>query len=127
MNRLTIFGRLTKDPELRALEGKEQITHVCNFTVAVNNYGDGTSFFNCSIFGKRAQVIEKFFKKGSRIIVSGRMEQQAYMKDDEKRTAWGVKVDDFSFIDTKKESAASEPAGEAEFVAELEKDDDLPF
>lgn len=76
MNSINIYGRLVRDPELKAYtNSKGESNTMCNFTVAVNRrFGDDADFFNCTIFGKRAEVIDKFFRKASRIAVSGEMQ-----------------------------------------------------
>lgn len=98
----TIHGRLTRDPEIRKFVTQAgEDGQVVNFTVASSNrYGAKTesSFYPCYVFGKRAEVIEKFFKKGSEIVVTGNLEQEEYQtKDGETKRVWKMGVVDFDF------------------------------
>ena len=75
MNSICIHGRLTRNPELKSYRNSKGADNsLCRFSVAVNrNYGDDADFFNCTVFGKRAEVIDKYFSKGSEIIIRGRI------------------------------------------------------
>lgn len=78
MNRLTIIGNLTKDPEKRATQTGKLIAA---FTVAVNE-GRGenktTTFFNCSAWEKLAETVLKYTRKGSKVAVIGPVSARAY-------------------------------------------------
>ena len=104
MNRHNIHGRLARDPELT--QGADQNKDRTNFTVAVDRrYGDETDFFDCVIFGKRAGVIDKYFSKGSEIVLSGEGQIRKYKgKDGVDRKAYSIVVDDFDFCGSKKDS-----------------------
>lgn len=126
MNQIIIHGRFTRNPELSSFRNKEgRDTYVCRFSVAVNrNYGDEADFFNCSVFGKRAEVINKYFGKGSEIVIRGRMESNKYKdKNGNDRIGWGIMVEDFDFCGGKNQSTAPEPAPDG--FEEVE--DDVPF
>jgi len=126
MNSIIIHGFLTRDPELKTYtttkgdEGK-----VCNFSVAVNrNFGEDADFFNCKCYGKRAEVVEKFFKKGKEIVVSGEMNCRKYQaKDGTNRYAWELSVQDFDFCGKKGDSAPAENIPDGMIIS----DDDIPF
>ena len=99
-----IVGNLTRDPELRSTPSGAQ---VCGFTVAVNrNYRDGSgnnqeqvSFIDCSAWGRSGEVIAQYAKKGSGILVSGRIEQRSWEdKEGQKRSRVEIVVEDFNFI-----------------------------
>lgn len=92
-----IHGRLTRDPEFTPANADKN--QYCKFTVAVNrSYGDSADFWDCVAFGRRAEVINKYFSRGSEIIVIGRHECDPYTtKDGTKRYPWTLKVDDFDF------------------------------
>ena len=109
LNRIELQGYLGRDPELSYQDGRNgQYAHVA-FTLGVGrDYGDGTDWFYCVMNGKRAEVIDKFFRKGSEILVSGRMESYRPANDPQ-RTAWLVKMDDFHF--TRNGNAASSSSG----------------
>ena len=136
MNNITIHGRLTKDPVMGSFgDGKFKT----NFTVAVDRSftdKDGnrmTDYFNCVAFGKQAEVIDKHFKKGNGITVTGEMQNNKYTdKDGNNRDFWQIKVDKFDFEFAKREEAPKAETPEAEedvdFVpVEGIDDEDLPF
>lgn len=98
-----ITGNIVRDPELRATSGG---TQVCSFSVAVNyNYvqngekKEQVSFINCSAWGKAGEVIAQYAKKGTGILVSGRLSQRTFEdKTGAKRSATEIVVEDFNFI-----------------------------
>ena len=81
-----ITGNITRDPELRTTPSGSQ---VCSFSVAVNrNYKDSSgeskedvSFIDCSAWGKAAEIISQYAKKGTGILVSGRLDQRSWEKE----------------------------------------------
>ncbi len=99
-----IVGNITRDPELRSTPSGAQ---VCGFSVAVNrNYKDSSganqesvSFIDCSAWGKAAEIIAQYAKKGSGILVSGRLEQRSWEdKEGQKRSRVEIVVEDFNFV-----------------------------
>lgn len=129
MNSIVIHGRLVRDPELKEYStSKGDRGNLCKFTVAVDRrFGDGTDFFDCTVFGKLAEVINKHFSKGREIVVSGSMECDPYeAKDGTKRYPWGIKVANFDFYGSKSDSADSTPK-EAPADSFEEIDEDVPF
>jgi single-strand DNA-binding protein len=119
-----ITGNLTRDPEVRNTPSGAT---VCSFTVAVNRtYRDGSgnqqesvSFIDCSAWGKLGETIAQYGKKGSGVLVSGRLDQHSW--DDktsgQKRSRVEIVAEDFNFIGggergeggSSKASAAAEP------------------
>ena len=116
LNRIELQGYLGRDPELSYQDGRNgQYANVA-FTLGVGrDYGDGTDWFYCVMNGKRAEVIDKYFRKGSEILVSGRMESYKPANDPQ-RTAWLVKMDDFHF--TRNGNAASSSSGSSAATAQ---------
>ena len=99
-----IVGNITRDPELRSTPSGAQ---VCSFSVAVNrNYKDSSganqesvSFIDCSAWGRAAEIIAQYAKKGSGILVSGRLEQRSWEdKEGQKRSRTEIVVEDFNFV-----------------------------
>lgn len=99
---LTIIGNLTADPELRFTASGAA---VANFTVASTprtfdknsgEWKDGEALFmRCSIWRQPAENVAESLTRGSRVIVSGRLQQRSYeTKEGEKRTVYEVEVDD---------------------------------
>lgn len=125
LNNIKIHGYLGRDPELKEYKNARGETHnLVNFSVGVSRVGEGTDWFDVTFFGKRAEVIEKFFSKGSQIIVSGRMQADTYEKDGQKRKTWKLIGEDFDFCDSK-----DSPRGQA--VVETDSftaaEEDIPF
>jgi len=101
MNKWIGIGRLTKDPESRtSQDGKV----VVRFTVACDRIGEGAYFISCVSFGKTAEFIEKYFTKGSRIAIEGRIQTGSYdNKEGKKVYTTDVIVDRCEFCESKKE------------------------
>lgn len=114
MNTHTIHGRLVRDPELTPRRNSDSSDRV-NFTVATDRrFGDETDFFDCVAFGKRAETIDKFFKKGQEIIVWGEGHINSYEgKDGVKRKSYSIFVDGFDFCGSKSKSEQSTDSWEA--------------
>ena len=103
LNVIILTGRLTKTP---IIFSKEDATDVVNFDVAVDNIGQdaGTSFFTCKAFGKVAQNVNKFCDKGSKVAITGRIQQRNFLrKDGSKGTTYEVICDSVEFLDPKPE------------------------
>ena len=125
LNQITIHGYLGRQPELKEYKNARGETgHLVNFSVGVSRVGDGTDWFDVTFFGKRAEVIEKFFSKGSQIIVSGRMQSDVYEKDGRKHKYWKVLGEDFDFCDSKDSPRGSAIVETDSFKA---AEDDIPF
>ena len=102
MNRVVLVGRLTKDPELRTTSSGISQTR---FTLAVNRRvasQDGqrqADFINCVAWGKTAETIAKYLKKGRELAVEGRIQTSNYdAQDGTKRYSTDVVVENFTFI-----------------------------
>lgn len=98
MNKVIEIGRLAKDPEVR--EGN---TLVARFSLAVDRRGDGVDFINCVAFGKTAEFLEKYFKKGMRLAIEGRIQTGSY-KNKEGKTVYTTDVvaEHAEFVESKK-------------------------
>ena len=99
MNQVILMGRLTRDPERRQTKtGKS----VAGFTIAVDRVGKdaGSDFISCVAWERTADQIASFFKKGSRILVSGRLQVRQFDgKDGKKQTATDVVVYNWEFCE----------------------------
>ena len=124
LNKITIHGYLGRDPELKEMQGQSGPYKRVTFSVAVSrDFGDETDWFFVSMNGKRAEVVNKFFRKGSEIIVSGRMESYKPKKNPE-TTAWVLRADGFDFVGKKEKSDVPEGFHEIE---DDEDDGNIPF
>jgi len=95
-----VAGNLTRDPETRATSGGTSVT---GFTIAVNRtYKDQetTSFIDCTAWGKAGELIAQYCKKGSGLLVSGRLDQRSWEDKEtkQKRSRVEIVVDDFTFL-----------------------------
>ena len=78
MNQAIICGRLVRDPEIRYTNG-EEAKAVAKYTIAVDRMRDKEAdFISCVAFGKSAEFAEKYFRKGQRVLVSGRIQTGSY-------------------------------------------------
>lgn len=104
MNRVILVGRLTKDPELRYTQSGKG---VASFTVAVNrpfktNGEQEADFINGVVWGKPAENLANYMKKGSQIGVDGRIQTRSYDNNEGKRVyVTEVVADSVSFLDSK--------------------------
>ncbi len=125
INRVEISGNLGRDPELRATSSG---TQVCSFSVCVNTrqkvngeWKDKANWVDVIFFGNRAESISKYLAKGSHVTVAGRLSQNVWEKDGQKRSKLEVIGEDIDFQDGKRtEQAAQEPSADV-------YDDDIPF
>ena len=100
MNKVILMGRLTRDVEMFGQKSK-----VARFCLAIDrNYGeDETDFFNCVSFGKQAEFVEKFLKKGIKVLVTGRLQNNSYEdKQGNKVTATQIITEEIEFAESKK-------------------------
>ena len=111
MNKVILMGRLTRDPEVRYSQGASQ-TAVARFSVAVDRRfkreGEpDADFFNCTAFGKQAEFIERYLHKGTKIVLSGRIQNDNYTnKDGQMVYSVRVMVDEIEFAESKNASAS---------------------
>ena len=107
MNKAHLMGWLTRDPEIRYAQNQNS-TAVARFSLAVpkkiKREGEPDSdFFNCTCFGKTAEFVEKYIHKGTKIIITGRIENDNYTNK-EGQKVYGVKilVEEIEFAESKR-------------------------
>ena len=106
MNKVILMGRLTRDPEVRYSQG-EQATAIARYTLAVDRRfkrdGDQTAdFIGCVAFGKLGEFAEKYLRKGTKVVVTGRIQTGSYTnKDGQKVYTTDVVVEDQEFAESK--------------------------
>ena len=104
MNSVSLVGRLTADPEVRYTQGGASIA---NFTIAVDRKykkegGPDADFPRINAFGKTAEFIEKYFSKGMRIGITGRVQTGSYTdKDGRKVYTTDVVAENVEFVERK--------------------------
>jgi single-strand DNA-binding protein len=136
-NQVTIIGRLTRDPEMRALASG---TSLCEIGVAVNStqknrdtqeWEDSPNFFNVTCWGKQgggglAETVAKFCSKGDRVCVTGRLQQQTWTEDNGgKRERVSIVANSVQFLTTKTER--DERGGQAPAATQAPADEEIPF
>lgn len=113
MNKVELVGRLTRDPEVRYSQG-ENASAIARFSIAINrrfknaegNYE--ADFINCVAFGKGGEFVEKYFKKGMAIGITGRIQTGSYTnKDGVKVYTTDVVVEEAEFVESKGSGANS--------------------
>ena len=107
MNHVIFSGRLVADPEIKHLN---DLT-VANFTLAVERRlkregKPSVDYFKCAMFGKPAEQAERFFKKGMKLMVAGRMENDSFTdRDGNKRTNTTCIIENWEFAESKAANA----------------------
>ncbi len=127
MNKTMLIGRVTKDIECRYTATTQKA--VARFTLAVNRMrkDDGADFISCIAWGKTAEIMEKYVKRGHQISVIGRIQTGSYEKDGHKVYTTDVVVEDMEFLE-KKQSSSSQTPQEEEIPTDFAYlDEDLPF
>ena len=106
MNKVILMGRLTRDPEVR-YSGGDNATAVARYSLAVDrrfkrDNEPSADFINCVGFGKTAEFAEKYFRKGMRICVVGRIQTGSYTnRDGQKVYTTDVVVEELEFAESK--------------------------
>lgn len=117
MNKVILMGRLTKDP----IVNRTATTTVTRYTLAVdrrvrkddNNNGPTADFINIVVFGKAAEFAEKYLHKGTKVVISGRIQTGSYQKDGQTVYTTEVVADEQEFAESKNAqgSSADIPSG----------------
>lgn len=103
MNLVVLIGRLTRDPELKFGQSGKAYSR---FSLAVDRQfskGD-VDFINCVAFGKTAELIGEYLRKGRKIALRGRLQMNRYEVNGEKRTTYDVLVENMEFLEGKNDS-----------------------
>lgn len=141
MNNVSLVGRLTRDPDIRYTDGGLSIAR---FNVAVDRRYKSDNqptadFIGCIAFGKTAEFVEKYFFKGNRIGLNGRIQTGSYEKEDgTKIYTTDVVVENVEFVESKSSSqqnnepdnipkAANQPDSDGFMNIPEGIDEELPF
>ena len=145
MNKVILVGRLTRDPEVRYTQG-ENVTAVARFTLAVDrrikrDNEASVDYINCVSFGRSAEFAEKYFHKGTKIVIAGRIQTGSYTNKDGVRVyTTEVVIEEQEFAESKNSSGsdggytgggnrAPEPSGAGDGFMNIPDgiDEELPF
>ena len=114
MNKAILMGRLTRDPEVRYSQSDSNMA-IARFSLAVDRrykkQGDTVTadFFNCTAFGKQGEFVEKYLKKGTKIVVTGRIQNDNYTnKDGQKVYSVQIMVEEIEFAESKASAQSNE-------------------
>ena len=117
MNKVILMGRLTRDPEVRYTQG-ENPTAVARYTLAVdrrynrNNEENTADFISCVAFGKAGEFAEKYYRKGTKITVVGRIQTGSYTnKDGAKVYTTDVVIEEQEFAESKNSNSSQSNTG----------------
>lgn len=112
MNKIILMGRLTKDPEVRYTTENKAYARI-SLAVDRRFKKDGqpdADFFNCSAFGKTAEFVEKYLVKGSKIVISGTLQNNNYTDNNGvKHYSDSVIIEELDFAESKAKSTNTEP------------------
>lgn len=130
MNNFNCVGRLVRDIEINNYNG----TIVGKSGIAVNRKfakegQQDVDFINFTIFGKQAESLEKYVKKGQQVALSGRIQIDRYMnKEGEQASSIYMLVNEFTFLPNNSSNSSSNSSDETIYVVEnIEEESDLPF
>ena len=102
INKAMIYGNLTRDPEMKALPSGMNVT---SFSLATNrrykdrdgNYQDAVDYHNITVFGRQAETVNQYLKKGSGAFVEGRLQTRSWEKDGVKHYRTEIVADRVQF------------------------------
>lgn len=132
MNKVILLGRLVREPETR-YGGANDSMAVCRYTLAVDKKfkkdGEATAdFINCISFGKTAEFAEKYFAKGLRVAVSGRIQTGSYTnRDGQKVYTTDVVVEEHEIAQSRSEASDQQESNRQPEISPYGKDKDNGF
>lgn len=136
INRVTLTGNLTRDPEVRRTQSGMAIM---DFGIAVNErrknnqtgeWEDYANFFDCTMFGSRAESAANYISKGSKVGIDGKLRYSNWEREGKKRSKVCVIVNDIEFLSAKGGSNDQKKQEQPQEPIEVEAtvyDDDIPF
>lgn len=112
-NSVALMGRLTRDPDVRYTQGENPFPYA-HFTVAVDKHSQDENktadFINCVAKGDVASRVEKLLRKGTKIVLTGRLETDSYTnREGQKVYTTEVKVENFFFAEGKSNADSATP------------------
>lgn len=132
MNKVILCGRVCRDPEVRYTTGAKE-TCIAKYSLAVDRRTKEkeTDFINCVAFGKSGEFAEKYLKKGTKILVVGRIQTGSYTdKEGRKVYTTDIVVEEHEFCESKGTEQPAPPSGSADGfmnIPDAVDDGELPF
>lgn len=137
INNVSLTGRLTRPPELRATaSGTQILSFTLAFNTSVRNRQTGEwdergNFIDCTIFGKRVEALSRYLTKGQKVAVTGELRYSTWDKDGQRHSKLDVIVDDIVFMSQRQggsQPTQAAPAPQAPMPPAVDPfDDDIPF
>lgn len=145
LNRVVLVGRLTRDPELKSVGSGSTL---CKFGIANNrsyttggDKRDEVNFFNCTAWGKQAEILGQYARKGKQLAIEGRLQYRSWDgADGKKQSAVDIIVENFQFLGSRDDGGGSGSRGSNSGSGEYPQpspadsygsgdfpDDDIPF
>lgn len=115
INKVVISGNLTRDPEIRSTQSG---MNILTFGMAVNDrrrnpqtqeWEDYANFVDCVLFGNRADYLSRTLRKGTRVVVEGKLRYNSWERDGQRRSKLEVVVDDIDFISPRQQQGGYAP------------------
>lgn len=141
-NKVILMGNLTRDPQLSYLPSQTAVVELGlavsrRFKKQDGTQGEEVCFVDCQMFGKRAEVVNKYFSKGNPIFIEGRLKFDSWQgQDGSKRSKLRVFIENFEFVGGKSGQSGQPQQGSAKPYKEEKPpvgepfepiDDDIPF
>lgn len=128
LNKSVFMGRLTKDVELRYSSGEKQ-TAVARYTVAVDRGAEeGADFINCVAFGSRAEFADKYLRRGTKVVVTGKIRTGSYTNREGVRIpTFEIIVEEQHFAESKNKEGRNDSSMEGFMNIPDGLDDETPF
>lgn len=132
LNKAILYGNLTRDPELKALPSGQQLV---SFGLATNRtYKDkngqkqeSTEFHNIVAFGRPAEIIAQYMKKGRPLYVEGRIQTRSWESEGQKKYRTEIVVENFQFGDGGKGASFTEGASATPAAANTKESEDIQY
>lgn len=131
-NNCAFSGNLGRDPEVRYFDDGKM---VASFSIAVEGRKGQTLWMAVKVWGKMAQVIADYVRKGSKLIVSGELQEETWEKDGQKKSKFVLNCQNFTMLDGKKSNnggdgspgSSSAPKPQSRPMQPDPIDDEVPF
>ena len=122
MNIVILMGRMVRNPELKYTSSGKAYA---SFTLAVQKNKNEAEFIDCTAWEKTAETIAEYFKKGSKILIQGRLSVSDYEKNGEKRRFTRVLANSFEFVESK--NTVNNQSNKNDYDETEDDDDSFPF
>ncbi len=133
INKVAISGHLTRPADLKATRGG---TAVSEFAIAVNErvlnqqtnqWEDRPNYVDCCLFGGRAEALNQYLTKGTKVFIDGHLRYSSWEKDGARRSRLQVIVDNIDLAGNGKQSAGAQPVQQETYVDVEMANEDIPF